>query len=71
VASFTELQRELADTENKIQAARRFYKSNVMAFNTKQEVFPSKLVSGMLGFKKADFFELVEQAAREPVKVAF
>ncbi|HXV26920.1 MAG TPA: LemA family protein [Candidatus Paceibacterota bacterium] len=71
VSAFTELQRELADTENKIQAARRFYNSNVQTFNTKQEVFPTNLVAGMLGFKSAEFFELKEEAAREPVKVQF
>jgi LemA protein len=71
VASFTELQRELADTENKIQAARRFYNSNVQAFNTKQETFPTNMVAGMFGFKPAEFFELKEEAAREPVKVQF
>ncbi len=71
VASFTELQRELADTENKIQAARRFYNSNVQSYNTKQESFPTNMVAGMFGFKHADFFELKEEAAREPVKVQF
>jgi LemA protein len=71
VSSFTELQRELADTENKIQAARRFYNSNVMAFNTKQQTFPNNLIAGLLGFKKSDFFELKEEEAREPVKVQF
>lgn len=71
VAAFTELQRELADTENKIQAARRFYNSNVQQFNTKQQKFPTNLVAGMFGFKSAEFFELKEEAAREPVKVQF
>jgi LemA protein len=71
VSSFTELQRELADTENKIQAARRFYNSNVQTFNTKQQTFPTNLIASMLGFSAADFFELTDEAAREPVKVAF
>lgn len=69
--NFAELQRELADTENKIQAARRFYNSNVQTFNTRQESFPTNLVAGVFGFKLADFFELTESAAREPVKVSF
>lgn len=71
VESFTKLQDELADTENKIQAARRFYNTNVMTLNTKVEQFPTNIVANMFGFKKADFFELNEEAAREPVRVAF
>jgi LemA protein len=71
VSAFTELQRELADTENKIQAARRFYNSNVQHFNTKQETFPTVLVAKPFGFRHADFFELTEAAAKEPVRVQF
>jgi LemA protein len=71
VQSFMQLQNELTDTENKIQAARRFYNSNVMAYNTKIQVFPTNLVVGMFRFKEVDFFELTEGAAREPVKVQF
>ena len=69
--NFLELQRELSDTENKIQAARRFYNGNVRDFNIKIEKFPNNLVAGMLGFKKRDFFELEGEAEKEPVKVAF
>ncbi|MAF20087.1 MAG: hypothetical protein CMI55_00190 [Parcubacteria group bacterium] len=69
--NFLELQRELSDTENKIQAARRFYNGNVRDFNIKIEQFPGNLVAGMLNFKKRDFFELEEEAAKEPVKVSF
>lgn len=68
--NFLELQRELSDTENKIQAARRFYNGNVRDFNIKIQKFPNTLVAGTLGFKKRDFFE-VEEEAREPVKVSF
>mgnify|MGYP005843213311 CR=1 FL=1 len=68
--NFLELQRELTDTENKIQAARRFYNGNVRDFNTKTQVFPNNLIAGMLGFKDRDFFEM-EEAEREPVKVSF
>lgn len=71
VSSFVELQRELADTENKIQAARRFYNGNVMTFNTKVESFPTNLLAGAFGFSKADFFELSDAAQREPVQVKF
>jgi len=69
--NFAKLQDELTDTENKIQAARRFYNSNVMAMNTKVEQFPTNLVASMFSFKKEAFFELNEEAAREPVKVQF
>jgi LemA protein len=71
VSAFNQLQSELSDTENKIQAARRFYNSNVMTFNNKIEVFPNNLFVGMLGFTKSEFFELTEAAQREPVAVKF
>lgn len=71
VESFTKLQDELSDTENKIQAARRFYNSNVMTMNNKVEQFPSNILANMFGFTKEVFFELAEAAAKEPVKVAF
>lgn len=70
--NFLELQRELRDTEDKIQAARRFYNSNVRDLNTKIEVFPANIVANMFKFKKMEFFELEESAeAREAVKVKF
>ncbi len=69
--NFLELQRELSDTENKIQASRRFYNGNVRDFNIKIQVFPNNLIAGMLKFSKRDFFEIEEEAAREPVKVEF
>ncbi len=69
--NFLELQRELTDTEDKIQAARRFYNSNVMVLNTKAESFPTNLVAHMFSFSKADFFELGSAVEREPVKVSF
>ena len=69
--NFLELQRELSDTENKIQAARRFYNTNVRDLNTKVESFPSNLVSSWFKFDKRDFFELTETAAAEPVTVKF
>jgi len=71
VSSFNQLQTELSDTENKIQAARRFYNSNVMTFNNKIEVFPNNLLVGIFGFTKSDFFELSDVAQREPVAVKF
>ena len=69
--NFLELQRELADTENKIQAARRFYNSQIMDLNTHIDSFPSNVVAGVFGFKKKDFFDLAEEAAKEPVSVKF
>jgi LemA protein len=68
--NFLELQRELRDTEDKIQAARRFYNTNVRDLNIKIESFPANLIAGLLGFKKKDFFE-AEGEEREPVKVKF
>src|SRR4029079_3231137 len=56
--NFGKLQDELSDTENKIQAARRFYNSNVMVLNTKIESFPTNIIAGMFAFKQAEFFEL-------------
>lgn len=69
--NFLELQRELSDTENKIQAARRFYNTNVRDLNIKIESFPSNLVASAFNFKKMEFFELTEAAEREAVKVQF
>ena len=71
--NFLELQRELRDTEDKLQAARRFYNGNVMALNTKVELFPSNMVAALFHFEKRDFFELseAESAAKDPVKVKF
>ncbi len=68
--NFMQLQDELSDTENKIQAARRFYNNNVRLFNTKQQTFPANLVAGMLGFKAKDFFEM-EESQREAPEVKF
>lgn len=69
--NFSKLQDELADTENKIQAARRFYNTNAMDLNTKIEQFPSNVVAGMFGFKKEQFFEITTALEKEPVKVSF
>ena len=59
--NFLELQRELRDTEDKIQASRRFYNTNVMALNTSLESFPVNLVAPSLGFKKEEFFDIDEK----------
>jgi len=68
--NFLELQRELTDTEDKIQASRRFYNGNVRDFNTKIEVFPNNIFAGMLGFVKRVFFDMDEKE-KENVKVEF
>jgi len=71
--NFLSLQAELSDTENKIQAARRFYNTNVRDLNIKTDSFPSNLIANIFKFGKMEFFELVadEQAAKNPVRVAF
>lgn len=69
--NFSKLQDELSDTENKIQAARRFYNANVRDLNTRIEQFPTNIFAGQLGFTKREFFELGNEAAREPVAVKF
>ncbi len=69
--NFLKLQEELADTENKIQAARRFYNTNVRDLNTKIESFPSNFIANIFNFSKMEFFQLEQSAAREPVQVKF
>lgn len=70
--NFLELQRELSDTENKIQSARRFYNGQVRDLNTKIEKFPSNIIAGMFNFAKMDFFDLGDdKAAEQPVEVKF
>ena len=73
--NFQQLQDELVDTEDKIQASRRFYNGVVRDFNTKRKVFPTSVFAGMLGFNKdREFFELDEAetvAVQSPVEVKF
>ncbi len=70
--NFLELQRELSDTENKIQSARRFYNGNVKSLNIKIDTIPSNIIAGFAKITKADFFELEEGSQeRENVKVDF
>lgn len=70
--NFLALQNELSDTENKVQAARRFYNSNVRDLNTRIEVFPSNMIAGTFRFAKMEFFDLPDaDAAQNPVKVSF
>lgn len=69
--NFLELQRELTDTENKIEASRRFYNANVRDFNIKIHVFPNVIFAGMLGFKEDKHLFEAAAAEREAVKVQF
>ncbi|MBP9869097.1 LemA family protein [Patescibacteria group bacterium] len=64
--NFLQLQQELTDTEDKIQASRRFYNGNVRDFNTKLQVFPTNMIGGMLGFTKREFFEITEAEKANP-----
>jgi len=69
--NFSKLQEELSDTENKIQAARRFYNGNARDFNTAIAVFPSNIIANTFGFKAAEFFGVDDEAERKAVQVKF
>lgn len=70
--NFLELQRELSDTENKIQAARRFYNGNVRDLNIAVESFPGNVIAGSFHFSKMELFDLADNdAAQQPVEVKF
>ena len=71
--NFLQLQKELGDTEDKIQASRRFYNTTVMTLNTAEQTFPGNIIASSFNFKPMDLFELAasDAAAAEPVKVRF
>ena len=71
--NFLDLQQQLADVENNIQAARRYYNASVRDNNTKVDQFPSNMVAQKFGFTRSEFFELddADGAARQPVAVKF
>lgn len=70
--NFMQLQQELVDTEDKIQASRRFYNGGVRDLNTKIQTFPVNIIAGMFGFQAKEFFEVEDRAAVEnPVEVQF
>src|SRR4051794_9994560 len=69
--NFLALQQQLAETEDRIAAGRRFYNNNVRALNTRVEAFPSSIVGSMFGFTKADYFEVDDPGVRAPVDVDF
>lgn len=72
--NFADLQRELVDTEDKIQASRRFYNSGVTGLNTKIQTFPHNVIAALFSFKNRDFFDVEEgerEAANKPTEVKF
>ena len=69
--NFLDLQQQLADTEDKIQASRRFYNGTVRDFNTATQVFPKNIIAGMFNFQKREFFEIEDEEQRKNVKVDF
>jgi LemA protein len=69
--NFLDLQRQLANTEDRLQASRRFYNANVRALNTRIEVFPSNLIASAFHFSQEEFFEIEDAAAREAPQVSF
>ncbi len=69
--NFQELQRELSDTENKIQAARRFYNNNVMRYQTKTQSFPTNIIIKIFNFPSKQYFELENESERENIEVDF
>jgi LemA protein len=69
--NFLELQKQLTETEDRIAAGRRFYNANVRALNTRVESFPSNVVAGTFGFKKAEYFEVEDVAIRSAPTVDF
>ena len=69
--NFLELQRQLAETEDRIAAGRRFYNANVRVYNTKVESVPSNIIANMFKFEKATYFEVEEPAVRQAPDVSF
>ncbi len=69
--NFLELQRELTETENRIQAVRRFYNANVRDYNNRCEMFPTNMMASMFGFQRAEFFEVASATERTTPHVSF
>ena len=68
---FLDLQNELANTEDRIQASRRFFNANVRDLNTQVESFPSNMIASVFGFSKEDFFEVEKAVIRDVVNISF
>jgi len=69
--NFQQLQRDLNEIEDEIQASRRIYNSNVQSYNTKIQIFPNSVVAGMGGFTQREFFEITDASERDAVSVKF
>lgn len=69
--NFSQLQDEISDTENKIQASRRFYNGQVRDFNTKIQVFPNNFFANLMHFVAFEFFEIENKEEKENIKVKF
>ena len=69
--NFQKLQNELTEIEDEIQASRRIYNSNVQAYNTKIQVFPNSIIASTRNFEEREFFEIKDDAEREPARVSF
>ena len=69
--NFQQLQHNLSEIEDEIQASRRIYNSNVQSYNTKIQIFPNSIIAGMGGFTARDFFEIADAGERDPVEVKF
>ncbi len=69
--NFLQLQNDLTDTEDKIQASRRFYNGTVRDYNTKVETVPSNIIASIFNFAKREFFEIEDESERKNVKVTF
>ena len=70
-ANFRKLQDELVNTEDRIQAARRFYNANVRDYNNRVQAFPSNIIAGLFSFRAAEYFEVEEVGIRQAVQVGF
>nr|WP_238341594.1 LemA family protein [Actinopolymorpha rutila] len=68
---FLDLQRQVAETEDRIAAGRRFYNANVRAYNTRVEAFPSSLLAARCGFEEAEYFEVEEAQVRAAPAIDF
>lgn len=69
--NFLQMQNDLTDTEDKIQAARRFHNANVRDLNTKIQTVPTNIIAQIFNFKEREFFEIENAEERENIKVAF
>jgi LemA protein len=69
--NFQQLQRQLSELEDEIQASRRIYNSNVQSYNTRIQQFPASIVANQGGFEDKPFFEIGEAAEREAPQVSF